>query len=613
MSMDSYEFSAYSALFNTVNNSIFIRDGVANRVTSIFPNKFEQKLTVRNEFRLRNILFEEIMNKYNNRIRNHHLNFKQLSYSDKKNLDLVQFITTDIGRQRDSGLYMAYPRTFRCTKCNDYKVLYKDDWRKFDVNTCQNGDCDGHYVQVSILGFCETCGNVETLSKSCPEHHYEALTLIQDDKEAVSSWRLKCRKCGWESDFKAYPCNHRNKYVFGEEPICNDKSTDFNLINVQRGGLFQSCVKTTVDVPSNNDNSRFIDEIIIGNYLHLFDEFNFREGREISMMEKLLKNLETYPTEEDRQDAIDMGVSEKLFEKAEKLENKLKFIRENFKEYAISDIVDYLILKEFITFGNNKSFNEYYKEFNNDITEESYESFKNTFGIYDIIHIPDIQLISSSYGSISGINKFYDTEFVPHFEPHWIKDMDNPHLRERFRVYTYPFETEGIMFDLDNIKLANWLIDNFHPEKNHFDSLKDAKGYLFNLDEDNNPEYDALYSLIHSFSHVLIKRSSLYTGLEMGSCGELLFPKSGAFMIYSTSNINIGGFSFVFENSLMDWFDNVKLDIDECILDPSCINETGACFSCMHLPEYVCCRFNQFLDRDVFIGKHRFRKGFWEI
>ena len=84
-------------------------------------------------------------------------------------------------------------------------------------------------------------------------------------------------------------------------------------------------------------------------------------------------------------------------------------------------------------------------------------------------------------------------------------------------------------------------------------------------------------------------------------------------MIYSTSNINIGGFSYVFENSLIEWFNDVRYDVQECIFDPSCYEEDGACFSCMYLPEYVCCLFNQYLDRDVFIGKKRFKNGFWKL
>ena len=94
----------------------------------------------------------------------------------------------------------------------------------------------------------------------------------------------------------------------------------------------------------------------------------------------------------------------------------------------------------------------------------------------------------------------------------------------------------------------------------------------------------------------------------------MLFPKAAAFLIYSTSNINIGGFLFVFENSIFDWFRDVKLDINDCVFDPTCLDENGACFSCLYLQEFVCSDFNKLLDRDVFIGKtDRYIEGFWQI
>ena len=68
MSDDNYEFSAYSALFNAVNNSIFIRDGVANQVFWIYESHNENNLKIRNEHRLKKIIFDEIRTKYNERI-----------------------------------------------------------------------------------------------------------------------------------------------------------------------------------------------------------------------------------------------------------------------------------------------------------------------------------------------------------------------------------------------------------------------------------------------------------------------------------------------------------------------------------------------------------------
>ena len=163
------------------------------------------------------------------------------------------------------------------------------------------------------------------------------------------------------------------------------------------------------------------------------------------------------------------------------------------------------------------------------------------------------------------------------------------------------------MFDLDKERLVDWIFAN--SDKTRTPNIS-AEEFLFELDESSD-EYENLKTLIHTFAHILISRSSIYTGLNSDSCGELLFPKAGAFLIYSTSNINIGGFSFVFENSLFEWFNNVELEVHDCVFDPTCIDEKGACFSCVYLPEFVCSHFNNFLDRDVFLGENRFKKGYW--
>lgn len=610
MYSEGYDFSAHSALFNVVDNSIFIRDKVANQVNYIYPDKNGMNLEINNEERLRNIIFKEIQYAYNNRINNYNLNLHRLdSDIDKEKLEIVRFklINSD-DKVGYSGFYHIYPRVFRCNneKCGDYKVLNAREWKNFNPSKCQNKGCNGEYTQISMLAFCETCGNVETVRRSCPNHGYDHLKLIQPDKEAPATWRLKCRQCDWEDDFMPFPCNHTEPYT--KRNLCDESPTPFTLINVRRGGLFKSCVKTIVDVKQVNNDSEYIEEIIIGHYFNLLSEFNFPKEKEIKQMNNLLDLLKRYPPEE-REDAYAF-IPEESFIKAEELEENLKEIREKYDEFSLPEIMDYLILKEeslsdsseFLNMSLNSSFKKFYN-----ISDEQYDNFKQAFGIEDVTYIPDIHLVSSSFGYIKGVNKFYEEGFIPHFEPHWINKDEGI-----FKAYAYPFETEGIIFDLDKVKLANWVIRNFAPERSAIDSEDEARDYLFNLIK-SSKEYEGLKTLIHTFSHVLIKRSSLYTGLNSDSCSELLFPKTGSFMIYSTSNVNIGGFSFVFENSMFKWFNDIKLDIDECIFDPFCMEEEGSCFSCMHLPEFVCTEFNQFLDRDVFIGKtNRIKEGFWK-
>lgn len=313
--------------------------------------------------------------------------------------------------------------------------------------------------------------------------------------------------------------------------------------------------------------------------------------------------LEKYSSERDRRKAVRRGINPEVFEEGEKIKKDVDNLKEEY-DFSYSELNDYFILKKrFSEDEENQNINFYDIVKDNEKSLKEYVKFKREIGIEEITYIPDIHIISSSIGVIKGINRS-DENIVPHFEPHWKSQKD----KDTFRAFSFPFETEGIMFDLDKEKLVKWIFDNSNKE---WDKNISAEEFLFELDECSQ-EYKNLKTLIHTFSHILINRSSLYTGLNSDSCGELLFPKAGAFLIYSTSNINIGGFSFVFENSLFEWFNNVKLEVNDCVFDPTCIDEHGACFSCVYLPEFVCSHFNDFLDRDVFLGENRFKKGYWE-
>lgn len=166
------------------------------------------------------------------------------------------------------------------------------------------------------------------------------------------------------------------------------------------------------------------------------------------------------------------------------------------------------------------------------------------------------------------------------------------------------------MIDLNKIKVCEWLIKNNFIDAKIPKNNEDAIEILLKI-EKKDDAYIKLQTLLHTLSHILIRRSPLHTGLDSESCSELIFVNSAAILIYSTSVINTGGFSFVFEHSLFDWFSDVKLDLNDCTLDPTCIFEKGACFSCMYVPEFVCTDFNRNLDRDVFLGKKRYEFSYW--
>ena len=88
-----YDFSAYSALFNVVDNSIFIRDRLANQVNYIYGDKNNENIKIHNIDRLRKVLFKEIQKNYNERIIHYGLNLRLLDQDiDQDKLEIVNFL-----------------------------------------------------------------------------------------------------------------------------------------------------------------------------------------------------------------------------------------------------------------------------------------------------------------------------------------------------------------------------------------------------------------------------------------------------------------------------------------------------------------------------------------
>lgn len=622
------QFSAYSALFNLTPNSTFVRDGLSNKVTVLFNDENGVNLKINNEKRLKSNLYGYIRDMYKERIRSHSLSIRQLPHVPYD--DMIDIVKLQLKFDKDnssSGRYVTYPKTFYCEKCGDYIYLSNDgEFENFNPKKCRRNGCDGQYTQFQFVGFCEDCGNIIPCYQGCKDHKLQDIELIRRDPDDLKTWKLRCRICGFERDFvpTCFHSDTKGNYLINE----NIPPRSTFPLNMNDASVFKSVVKTIVDIPDGFGKYKpgsepNPDYVLFGLYLQKFDDLYSNVS-----FRRVSRDLNTYfeYLDADADEIEEDGVTAQ-FERGSIINEIVETLEDEYSIEEISEINDYLILTSFFDKSKDKnlfvpSYNEYFEsgmeedegiDLDSFEDAEDYESFKDKYNLSNIIYIPDIHLISASIGKIRGLNKFYDEDFVPHFEPHWANKAEN-----KLRIYAYPFQTEGLMVDLDKIKIVNWLVKNnkliIDGERitEEVTSYDEAKELLFKLDERNEgSSYYEVKKLLHTFSHVLISRSNLYTGLDVNSCSEIIFPKSGAFVIYSTSNINIGGFKFVFENSLKDWFDKVELDVNDCIFDPTCIQEKGACFSCLHLPEYVCSEFNEYLDRDVFIGGHRYELGFW--
>ena len=613
-----YSRPANSALFHAVKGMIFMGDRYACKVYALHDDFNDANLKINNEKRLKDILFDEIIKLFNARKDFYGLSYSNIS-KERNRLEIKKFKFVRDEKKDFSGKYMVYPRTFVCSICGDFRNIKQNEWENFDPNKCKNKDCSGYYEQVSILMFCPDCGKITPLYYPCKEHGSDYIHLVRKKKDSLLTWKVVCKKCEIEKiknpiDIFRFKCHHKDN---NGNKICNKEPTKFKPLTIREGGIYTSYVITIVDIP----HAEYIDlddleYVMLGLYLNKFNEIFKKEIN--------LKEINHYFHQYDE---LKVNNDVNIFEHLEKFLEELKILLDKLRieimklktEYSdvnLENLNDYFAIKGIF---EEEKLDEEYSKMNFDkfilsqkdstkqkILSKNYDNLKGNYGIENITYISNINLISSSIGVINGINRYYDQKFVPHFNPIW-EDKD----KEIINVYSYPFETEGILIDLDKIKVCEWLIKNKIINANIPKTIHDASEILLKLEEDSR-EYENLKTLLHTLSHTLLIRSSLHTGLDTDSCGELIFVNSAAILVYSTSDIKTGGFSFVFEHSLFDWFREAKLDISDCTFDPTCIHEKGVCLSCIYLPEFVCSEFNKNLDRDVLIGtKKRYEFGYW--
>ncbi|WP_321853903.1 hypothetical protein [Burkholderia cenocepacia] len=133
---------------------------------------------------------------------------------------------------------------------------------------------------------------------------------------------------------------------------------------------------------------------------------------------------------------------------------------------------------------------------------------------------------------------------------------------------------------------------------------------------DTPPVYLYLYTLLHSYAHLLMKHVSEYSGLDLGSVGEYIFPADLAFVVYRNgTTMDLGNLSALWRNSgnaMLSALLGSKATL--CGTGSLCTHRGGACPDCIMAPETSCVAGNKLLSRSVLRsvgGRPRFdtRKG----
>lgn len=640
MESSSHQFTATNAVYHAIKGLIFEQDGLAYQITKIFAESNDETKKALNEQRLKQRLFLKIQDSYKNRINKYGLDLVRLADARISDLQIIYYKVNqqsggdDSDRDIIGGKYKIFPSSFACKKCGFLKVIKNvESEKKIDLRKCDRLGCDGTYEQISVMHHCKDCGNVRQLEWSCGGDEHHPVKLERSNKDSLSTYRVSCQQPGCSKgrykqrvDIFRFQCEHKDPMNLDHCLLPGKEKGEMRPLTVTEGSIFLPVNYNQIDIPNTSDiDLDDLEYILLGLYLGSIKRA--LEGKVPTVdLTTIQKNIKSYKDEQLKTQltyalpnfqGLDTDAIEHEWQALWKIPLINEAIAELKAKYTDLDRIQELNDFSCLTgeFGSEKEqhpiiYEEYLDGIEDpvkkDFKRKKYDKIKETFSIDNIIFVPSVRIIQSCYGIINGVNAFYDPGFVPHFEPIW----SGYKSRDKFEAYAHGYKTEGIAFVINKHRICEWLKANSFIEDVP-STEEETFDFFANLDI-THPAFKPVKTILHTLSHMLIRRSSLYTGLDEMSCSEILFPPAAAFFIYSTNTINIGGFQYVFENELHSWFDDIIFDAEECTVDPSCIMEKGACFACMYLPEFVCSNFNYDLDRDAFVGKAgRFPSGFW--
>lgn len=190
-------------------------------------------------------------------------------------------------------------------------------------------------------------------------------------------------------------------------------------------------------------------------------------------------------------------------------------------------------------------------------------------------------------------------------------------------VYVLEQSNEAYYFKLDETLVRDWLAQqeldcsdigllnqfggNFAAAM--FGSAEVMSGYLEEHERKSNPKiYLMTYALLHSYSHYVMQGIQQFSGLDLGSMGEYIFPCDLAFVVYRNGmTLDLGDLSALWRNhyqAFLSYLRSFPTSLG-CNLGNLCMTKGGACPDCIMIPEVICLTANKYLSRSTLIGRGR--------
>lgn len=200
-------------------------------------------------------------------------------------------------------------------------------------------------------------------------------------------------------------------------------------------------------------------------------------------------------------------------------------------------------------------------------------------------------------------------------------------------VYGAKLDTEGILFEISQQKIAEWLYENNIISEEQLPDLDDdisvKKWFaqyvhsdvisMFGEIDDSEKITKNVFALLHSMSHAFMNSAGELSGLSGNSLTEIILVETASIFIYAQTSqgIPLGALSGMAESNYAYFLKKAFDEAKNCVFDPICTErDDTACSACLIIPEISCNHFNAELGRKYLYsidGVDNPTVGFWEM
>ncbi len=510
-----------------------------------------------------------------------------------------------------------FPLLFECTNPACRRVASYQSVRQANTLNpklrCQV--CGASLIQLHHV-LIHRCGHIRPfIIPRCPQHDYDHMWLDTRGSQKYTQFRWRCRLC-----------NFQQSIIYGRCNDCNLDDRTMRPVVHRATASFYPQYRTLINLPGR-DLTRILEDperhwLAIAAYLRLFDHGPDNrlvdlvaspqaqeDGEEIDTLQRMLKTAPAGPVREwlEQQLSSKDDLRNQLINQAKALIT----LQNDALEEAGRELLEFVRIDEGLQITTLSQLEEKARSEmpgRLPVYRVAYRDALRNTGLADVRLIGDFPVTTVVVGYTRD-QREADTTVIRAF----------PRLRQddpRTPLFVDTVETEALMFRLDPARVLRWLTLNglttgSLPDYNDQASVRAwilnrmASIDPFQEIPEDEPITRAVYGLVHSFSHLVLRQAVIQSGFDRTSLSEYLFPRALSFVLYSNnrSKFTIGGLYTLFEQTLHEHLRAVVDKGEACVYDPVCMEETGACHACMHVSEMSCEHFNRNLSRRYLFGR----------